>query len=706
MNQENSALAHSKPTNVLPFERDADASTPDRSTLSAGAKKIRDSFTPDQRKAIKDAKSLGSTDALEALHNAGKHTAPADHVLATIIAGLEKGNGGEIVSVSFLKNVTISHPELGLRWLKNLRSAVQSMLGADARSAAKGTAVNVVNEDDFRPMCGYAVKQLQEANKPHPTLFERGSSIVEVSAGAEISIKDIDFDTFTAKVNLATPFRKSFSTGDGVGYHEVSCPNDVAKFLYNCDLLGLPELKGVSGIPVFLPDGKLLTRQGYHADSGLYLAFPENLKIPAIDTFKHVSEADLTEAKRFIVEDLFGDFYLDGVARDGIMRSALGSDPLNPPPASLLNAIGLLLEQFVRPMIKGPVMPALISKPLRGAGGGLLNSVVQTVVHGRSTVRSLAASEDERRKSIVTALKSGTAIITFDNISGSLSSAVLASITTEDSITDRQLGASREIFALIRASFVLIGNRPLLSDELRRRVSLIQLKPDTAHPEKRNDFRHPDLLQWVKTNRGKAIWAVLILIKNWIDKGAWTPQHAPVIGSYESYADVIGGILEAASPAWITWQGNRDELAQIASDDEETDVEALLSAWVATGGKPMEVVDLCVLAEAAKITLPVKKTPMGGDFEYSTRALGKFLKGYSGRIFALEDGEYELSQSSTKGASWYPWTLKKKQSAAKTCKAKALRPQRQLFKPAIVQPLGGALLKAVQGKESYPNPFI
>lgn len=705
MIQENSALAPSMPTNILPFERDADATAPDRSTLSAGAKKTRDSFTPDDRRAINHAKPLNAATAKQALTKISTKAAPSNLDLAVIFAGLEKGDAGEIVLSSFVTTVQATYPNLGKIWVKNLREAVKNVLGADARSAMKGDAVNVVNEDDFLPRCGYAVKQLQEANKLHPTLFERGSSVVKVANDGGVSIRDLNFNEFSAELNLATPFRERTGTGDSVSYQGVSCPRDVADFLYNCDLLGLPELKGVSGIPVFLPDGKLLKRQGYHAGSGLYLAFPDGLRIPNISTHEKVTQADLTEAKRFLVEDLFGDFYLDGVARDDLMRSALGDDPLNPPPASLLNTIGLLLEQFVRPMIKGPVMPALISKPLRGAGGGLLDSVMQTVVHGRSTVRPLAASEDERRKSIITALKSGTAIIAFDNISGSLSSAVLASVTTEDSITDRQLGASREIFALIRASFVLIGNRPLLSDELRRRVSLIQLKPDTAHPEKRNDFRHSNLKQWVEANRGKAIWSVLILVQNWIDKGAWTPQHAPVIGSYEAYADVIGGILEAASPSWITWQGNRDELAQIASDDEETDVEALLSAWVATGGKPMEVADLCALAEAAKITLPVKKTPMGGDFEYSTRALGKFLKGYSGRIFALEDGEYELSQSSTKGANWYPWTLKKKQSAAKTAKAKGLRPQRQLIKPAIVQPLGGALLKAMQDGSSAPSPW-
>jgi len=256
----------------------------------------------------------------------------------------------------------------------------------------------------------------------------------------------------------------------------------------------------------------------------------------------------------------------------------------------------------------------------------------------------------------------------------------------------------------MRVEYAMIGNRPLLSDELRRRVSLIQLKPDTARPENRSDFRHPDLLQWVAANRGKAIWAVLVLIKNWIDQGAWTPRHAPVIGSYEAYVDVIGGILEAASPAWITWQANRDELSQIASDNEESEIESLLSAWAATGGKPMEGVELCALAEAQKIVLPIARVPNGGEFEYKTRSMGQYLSGFAGRIFALESGEYELAKSPVKGTGWYPWTLTKKQPAPQA-KKKGLRPQRQLIKRDPVQPIGGALLKAMQSKETIPNPW-
>jgi len=237
MTQENSVIAPSKPTNILPFERDNDASAPDRSTLSAGAKKIRDSFTPEDRRAIIDAKPLDAATAKQQLEKVSRKAEPSNLDLAVIIAGLEKGNAGEIAASAFLNAIQATYPNLPKVWVKHLREAVKNVRGASARSATKGTAVNVVNVDDFPRLCGYAVKALQDANKLHPTLFERASNIVEVSTGTGISVKDVDLYRFTAKVNLATPFRKSFGTGDSAGYQEVSCPDDVAKFLYNCDLL-------------------------------------------------------------------------------------------------------------------------------------------------------------------------------------------------------------------------------------------------------------------------------------------------------------------------------------------------------------------------------------------------------------------------------------------------------------------------------------
>jgi len=92
-----------------------------------------------------------------------------------------------------------------------------------------------------------------------------------------------------------------------------------------------------------------------------------------------------------------------------------------------------------------------------------------------------------------------------------------------------------------------------------------------------------------------------------------------------------------------------------------------LSVWwqhgVSSNGD--EASALCALAAAHKVTLPIKRVPMGEEHEYSSRSLGKYLKSFVGRHFMMDDGtEVELSQSSTRGKGGYPWLLKKVEKAA------------------------------------------
>lgn len=349
----------------------------------------------------------------------------------------------------------------------------------------------------------------------------------------------------------------------------------------------------------------------------------------------------------------------DAVGRASLVESALNEDTSNPPPASLLNSIGFLLEQFARPMISGAVMPILVTKPLRGAGASLLVKAMQTVVEGKTSSRMLTRSEDERRKAVFTALQANVGIMYWDNVAGSVDSQVLATLFSEPTFTDRILGRSAERELPVRCSFAFSGNRPLFSDELRRRLNLININPMCSNPEAREGFRHENLLEWVSENRGTLIWACLVLIQNWIAKGTPQPRHAPIIGSFESYTDVIGGILESASPNWTTWQSNRHELLEISSNEEESDIQSLIESWWVQHklrGSALAS-DLADLALAEKISLPIKRVQHGDEHEYASRALGNYLKGFKQRVFELEDGtQVELTQSKRTGAGM-PWKL-------------------------------------------------
>ena len=634
-------------------------SAPIHSKLSAGVQAVRDSFDEEGRKRIIAAQKLDYSTASVALSQF--EYAPHDVEIAIIIAGMERSNVGEVGTMRVIEQMRVKWPDLEKQWFRNLRKAVQSILRSEGiADDARGLVHNIVNQDDFLKMCSYALEQLEEENRIDPSMFRYGTELACISSIREMgtsSIEILSYQKLKARLNLVSPFKKS--VGDGSSFQGVSIPDEVAQQLYVHDM-PLPYLRAIVRAPVFDSDKRLINTRGFHKSAGIYYAPPEGLYIP--DLPRRISTTDLAEARRILVEELLGDFMFDGVDRTNLLEFALNDDPNNPPPpASMLNAIGFLLEQFARPLISGPIMPILVTKPLRGAGASLLVKAMQTVVEGKTSSRVLTRNEDERRKAAFTALQANPGIIYWDNVAGAVDSQVLASLFSEPTFTDRILGRSAERELPVRCSFAFSGNRPLFSEELRRRLNLININPMCSNPEEREGFRHENLIDWVSKNRGTLIWSCLVLIQNWIEKGAPKPRHAPTIGSFESYTYVIGGILEAASPNWISWQNNRHELQEISSDEEESDIQNLVESWWAQTGLRNSALasELADLALSDKINLPLKRVQNGEEFEYSSRALGNYLKSHKQRVFALEDGtQVSLNQQKRSGAGM-PWKLVK-----------------------------------------------
>jgi hypothetical protein len=84
-----------------------------------------------------------------------------------------------------------------------------------------------------------------------------------------------------------------------------------------------------------------------------------------------------------------------------------------------------------------------------------------------------------------------------------------------------------------------------MSKEMNRRAYLIRIDAGMENPAKRANFRHSNLLVWAKEHRGELIWAALTLCQAWIAKGK--PKGSQVMGSYQPWVDVLGGILDVAS---------------------------------------------------------------------------------------------------------------------------------------------------------------
>jgi hypothetical protein len=81
-----------------------------------------------------------------------------------------------------------------------------------------------------------------------------------------------------------------------------------------------------------------------------------------------------------------------------------------------------------------------------------------------------------------------------------------------------------------------------MSSEISRRCVRIRLDAHLDRPEKRTVFKHQPLAQFVASHREELVAAVLTVISAWLAAGR--PKGSKVLGSFESWSETMGGILE------------------------------------------------------------------------------------------------------------------------------------------------------------------
>lgn len=639
---------------------ESEPTLPDTSRLAKGAREIRDSFTQKDRERIQAAKP--ATAAWAEIHIKQLSFAPTNIELASLVARVERGDASDSNKIGFLRVVEATFPNFRRGWLSDLRKAVVNVLAAPQRAAARGEDRNVVDADDFLLLASYGLRKLKESHgdRSKPQLFRFGSEIAEIQidplTGAA-SIASLNYQVFKARMNVIAVYRKT--AGDN-GFRGVSIPDDVCSTLYAQPDLPLPVLRGITRTPVFDADGNLIRSPGFHEDSGLFYAPPPGFRVEL--PHGRVSAEDVAQARADLA-DLFCDFEMDGFSQSDFLAAVVegkggvrwrvrGTRGGGVVPPSFLSCVAWMLEQPCRAMIDGPVPALLLSKPIAGSGGGLVIRIMQTIVQGSTAARPMAQSEEERRKAIFTALKSSASTICWDNLKAGheLDSSALATLLTEPMWVDRELGRSSERELPISASFSFVGNRPLLSSELIRRVHLCELLPQVEDPSMRDPskFAHPHLFKDVKWHRAKYVRALLVLALNWIQSGKPSPKHSTAPGSYEEWHQVIVGILESAAPHWITWGVNRATLADVAGSDDTEAVVGLLRTWAAHKdlgiGSNANAKTVAGIVEVAELDLPVKRKAQSGEYSYNVRSLGHYITGFIGRIFEIGGKKVRLAK--------------------------------------------------------------
>ncbi len=204
---------------------------------------------------------------------------------------------------------------------------------------------------------------------------------------------------------------------------------------------------------------------------------------------------------------------------------------------------------FVRDLIYGPTPLHLIEKPSPGTGASLLADVLTFPAIGRTApVMTEARNEDEWRKRITAKLRGGPSIILVDNIRLRLESSALSAAITSTFWEDRVLGHSDMIRLPVRCGWIATGNNPVVSSEIARRTVRIRLDAKIDRPWLRDKtkYRHPDLKKWATNHRVNLVWAALTFVQAWIAAGRPKAQNTPTMGMFESWAEVMDGIIHVA----------------------------------------------------------------------------------------------------------------------------------------------------------------
>ena len=481
-----------------------------------------------------------------------------------------------------------------------------------------------------------AVAALQKANDP-PVVFVRGGKLCRVARDEHKRARIDLLDKPKLRLRMAESALFKIETEDFIKF--VVPPDNLVECVRSLPEWPFPGLEALSTAPILRPDGTICQELGYDRDTRVCYIPDPGLEIPPIP--EAPTKGQLQEAVNALLDPLT-EFPFD-------------SD------ASRANALALLLSVLMRSVIGGCVPLCIVTAPIQGTGKSLLASVLGIITVGTLAAQTAPSrqNEEEWRKRITALLLDGSQMVLLDNFQETqvLESANLAAVVTSNEWKDRRLGKSEILTLPARAVWVVTGNNTRVGGDLPRRSYTVRLDANAERPWQRSGFRHPDILSYVRQNRGRLLAATFTVIRSWYHAGKPKATGVPAFGSFEEWAGTIGGVLAHAGIEGFL--GNLDELRAV-QDEEATQWRAFFRVWwQELGEQPTTVFDLCgsLFALDSDFStadyLPDALLAARDKGENSLRrSMGKALSRLAGRIFECHKLEAAGKDGHTKSRRW------------------------------------------------------
>ena len=441
-----------------------------------------------------------------------------------IVTALEQANAGftQTAAKEFVRGIVADAKKRGKEVERQrAEQARQNLL--TVRSKKGKTSIDTGNRQ-LSDIADEALQVLVSSNANDPTVFIRGGALVRIvqDERGHYGIEEFSGGALMGKLADVADWETVTVDDDGNPQSRaVFPPRDVVSKIHTAaEWPGIPALTGVVNAPVFSRNGELHDQPGYNPNTRLY--YTGGVKVG--DTTP--TPANIERSKDLILNNLLVDFPF----KDDASRA---------------HAVAYLLLPFVRDMIDGPTPVHTVDSPTAGSGKGkLLNGCAYPFLGHDVSTMAAAKDDDEWRKRITTSLMSGSTHLVIDNVNHELNSGSLASAFTQPVWEDRTLGSNREVRIPVRTIWGITANNIQMSQELARRCIWIRLDANAEKPWERSEFKHKNLIGWARANRDQLATAAITFIRAWVDQGM--PLYDKrTKGSYEAWAGIIGGILDA-----------------------------------------------------------------------------------------------------------------------------------------------------------------
>ena len=376
----------------------------------------------------------------------------------------------------------------------------------------------------------------------------------------------------------------------------------------------LKPLDGVITGPTIRLDSSVLAAPGYDPETRL-------LFDPLGDDVPDVPISPTLDQARTALDNLLQPFetfpFVDATAKGALLAA--------------------ILTAAIRSVL--PTAPAFaFDAPIQGSGKTLLAACIGAMVEGRAPdvwPHTQGRDDEETRKRLFTALRTGSKTVIWDNVTGTFDSAAMAAFITGDAMVDRILGKSEAVRIPNRALLILTGNNLSLAGDLPRRVIICRIDPETDQPFARQFALDP--LQHVLDHRLQILAAACTLIR-----ARFTHMQKPAPGrlaSFEAWDDLVRQTVIWADMALRPSEfGDPMDLVREAqaADPEADALFSLLDALRDQfGEREFTAKEVQTAAKTMSFDGPLKMAllDLAGDRALaSVKSLGRVLKFREGRI--------------------------------------------------------------------------